>query len=115
MSFMFSGSCVGRLQLDARAGQIQEVQEARAPHQIAFFPLLAFALLSQSSYTEGGFWDTTLEVLSFVLLSVSEFGRVWVSAYISGRKTVELVTDGPYSITRNPLYFFTFIAYIGSG
>jgi hypothetical protein len=50
-----------------------------------------------------------------VLLSASAFGRVWVSAYISGRKTVELVTDGPYSMTRNPLYFFTLMAYVGAG
>jgi protein-S-isoprenylcysteine O-methyltransferase Ste14 len=83
--------------------------------KLLFFPIIAFAALSQSNYAEGGFWDTTFEVISFLLLLVGAIGRVWVAAYISGRKTVELVTDGPYSITRNPLYFFSFIAYVGAG
>jgi protein-S-isoprenylcysteine O-methyltransferase Ste14 len=83
--------------------------------KLLFLPMIAFAALSQSVYADGGFWDTTLEVVSFLLLLVGAIGRVWVAAYISGRKTVELVTDGPYSITRNPLYFFSFIAYLGAG
>ena len=41
--------------------------------------------------------------------------RVWTSAYVSGRKTHELVVDGPYSLTRNPLYFFSLLAYLGAG
>ena len=83
--------------------------------KLLFWPLLAFALVSQSVYIEGGFWDTTLEVLSFLVLLVASMGRAWATAYISGRKTVELVTDGPYSITRNPLYFFSFLGYVGAG
>jgi protein-S-isoprenylcysteine O-methyltransferase Ste14 len=83
--------------------------------KLLFWPVIAFALVSQSVYSEDGFWDTTLEVLSFLLLLVAAMGRAWSSAYISGRKNAELVTDGPYSITRNPLYFFSFLGYIGAG
>src|SRR6478672_11475946 len=39
--------------------------------KLLFWPLLAFALVSQSVYVEGGFWDTTLEVLSFIVLLVA--------------------------------------------
>ncbi|MFZ9914318.1 MAG: methyltransferase family protein, partial [Phycisphaerales bacterium] len=34
---------------------------------------------------------------------------------ISGRKNKEVVDIGPFSICRNPLYFFTFLALVGAG
>ena len=83
--------------------------------KVLFWPVIVFALVSQSTYEDGGFWDTTLEVVSFIILLVAAMGRVWVSAYISGRKDNQLVTDGPYSATRNPLYFFSFLGYVGAG
>ena len=83
--------------------------------KLLFLPAILLALVSQHAYVEDGFWDTTWEVLSFLILMVAGIGRVWTSAYISGRKTHELVTDGPYSLTRNPLYFFSLLAYVGAG
>jgi protein-S-isoprenylcysteine O-methyltransferase Ste14 len=83
--------------------------------KLLFLPAIIFALVSQHVYAEDGFWDTTWEVLSFLILTIATLGRVWTSAYISGRKTHELVTDGPYSLTRNPLYFFSLLAYLGAG
>jgi len=83
--------------------------------KLLFLPTIGFAVVSQHVYTEDGFWDTTWEVVAFLILLVAAFGRVWTSAYISGRKDHELVVDGPYSATRNPLYFFSLLAYIGAG
>jgi protein-S-isoprenylcysteine O-methyltransferase Ste14 len=83
--------------------------------KLLFLPAILLALVSQHVYIEDGFWDTTWEVVSFLILMVAAIGRVWTAAYISGRKTQELVIDGPYSLTRNPLYFFSFLAYLGAG
>lgn len=42
-------------------------------------------------------------------------GRGWCSLYIGGRKTHEIVQRGPYSVSRNPLYVFSFLAAFGVG
>lgn len=94
---------------------VKRIRKRLVVPKLLFLPVIVFALVSQSAYADGGFWDTTFEVVSFLILVVAAMGRVWTSAYISGRKNAELVTDGPYSMTRNPLYFFSFLAYIGAG
>src|SRR6476659_8409131 len=65
--------------------------------KLLFLPAILLALVSQHAYVEDGFWDTTWEVVSYLVLMVAAIGRVWTSAYISGRKTHELVADGHYS------------------
>lgn len=83
--------------------------------KLLFLPVIFFTLVSRHIYEEGGFWDTTLAVVAFFFLTVAALGRVWCAAYISGRKNSELVTDGPYSLTRNPLYLFSLAGYFGAG
>ena len=50
-----------------------------------------------------------------LFVGVGVLGRVWCSLFISGYKNDKLVIYGPYSMCRNPLYFFSFIAVIGVG
>lgn len=47
----------------------------------------------------------------FLLMMAGMFFRAWSSGYIN--KDRELATQGPYSLTRNPLYFGSLI--LGSG
>jgi protein-S-isoprenylcysteine O-methyltransferase Ste14 len=49
------------------------------------------------------------------LIFICIAGRTWCSLYIGGRKISELVTAGPYSISRNPLYVFSIIGATGVG
>lgn len=49
------------------------------------------------------------------LMAVAIIGRTWCSLYIGGRKKAMLVDVGPYSVCRNPLYFFSFIGAAGAG
>jgi hypothetical protein len=42
-------------------------------------------------------------------------GRLWSILYVGGRKNDELVVSGPFSMTRNPLYFFSTVGAVGIG
>ncbi|MCE5340608.1 MAG: isoprenylcysteine carboxylmethyltransferase family protein [Planctomycetaceae bacterium] len=50
-----------------------------------------------------------------VLVGIAVAGRLWCALYISGYKSNTLITTGPYSMCRNPLYFFSFLGAIGVG
>jgi hypothetical protein len=42
-------------------------------------------------------------------------GRTWCALYIGGRKKKVLVDQGPYSVSRNPLYLFSVLGGLGVG
>ena len=50
-----------------------------------------------------------LETGGVILILVCIVGRTWCTLYIGGNKKRELITAGPYSVVRNPLYVFTSI------
>jgi len=56
-----------------------------------------------------------LFMVGVFMLAVGSFGRMWCSLYIAGYKNKKLVTAGPYSMMRNPLYFFSMLGFIGFG
>ena len=58
---------------------------------------------------------TFLYSTGLALAAIGAAGRIWCSFFISGRKDGQLVTEGPYSISRNPLYVFSCIGLVGVG
>lgn len=54
-----------------------------------------------------------VEFLGFFLVFAAVLGRLWCTLYIGGRKDLDLCQSGPYSLSRNPLYFFSFLGLIG--
>jgi protein-S-isoprenylcysteine O-methyltransferase Ste14 len=79
---------------------------------IAFLFFLAFGA---SYWSSTPLFDQVL-FLTGVVLTVTGFcGRLWCLSYIAGRKKKVLVAEGPYSLCRHPLYFFSFVGGIGLG
>lgn len=56
-----------------------------------------------------------VEAAGMLLIAIAIFGRAWCTLYIGGRKAQQLTDTGPYSISRNPLYVFSFIGAAGVG
>ncbi|MCC4300102.1 methyltransferase family protein [Aurantimonas coralicida] len=69
----------------------------------------------QSTWSVGRSIHQGTEILSLILIGITVLGRVWCTLYIGGRKAEELVDTGPYSISRNPLYMFSFVGALGVG
>lgn len=83
--------------------------------------LLAVAILTTfgigAAYWAAGhpLMEKSLFVVGVALAGFGAAGRAWATSYISGQKLKQLVTTGPYSLCRNPLYFFSTILGIGFG
>ena len=73
------------------------------------------ALLSTGSVWQGTLVGRTMFLAGIVLAAIGMVGRIWCLTYSSGYKSSELVTQGPYSVSRNPLYFFSFVGLVGIG
>ncbi|MGI8525043.1 MAG: methyltransferase family protein [Pseudolabrys sp.] len=57
----------------------------------------------------------TIEWIGLILIVTCMLGRTWCSIYIGGKKNAALTRIGPYSICRNPLYFFSTLGAAGVG
>lgn len=77
--------------------------------------ILVFAFLSHDLYKDGALPELAFRSVALLLLFSSALGRCWTTAYISGKKGTVLVREGPYSMVRNPLYFFSFLGYLAAG
>lgn len=82
------------------------------------FVLLAFVTLLVT--TEGWehisiVFEESLYLAGVALVALCLFGRAWSLSYIAGHKDRTLITTGPYSLCRNPLYFSNFLGAVGLG
>lgn len=77
--------------------------------------IIALCIISRHSWEEDSYIILFFEALGLILIGVCTLGRLWTSMYISGYKTHNLIQEGPYSVVRNPLYFFSFLGATGLG
>ncbi|HOD34884.1 MAG TPA: isoprenylcysteine carboxylmethyltransferase family protein [Syntrophales bacterium] len=94
---------------------VSTIEKFRIPiSRLLVVALIIFILLSANRWE-----DTYVASLLFAsgcfLVAIASLGRLWCSLYIGGYKKNVLITDGPYSICRHPLYFFSFLGAVGVG
>jgi len=95
---------------------LQAVQRVRKAGVLAaLVGLTALTLVSQSQTGLDSPMHEGVEALGLAAIVFAIVGRAWCSLYIGGRKKAEIVVRGPYSITRNPLYVFSFFGAFGVG
>ncbi|HET9226117.1 MAG TPA: isoprenylcysteine carboxylmethyltransferase family protein [Thermoanaerobaculia bacterium] len=77
--------------------------------------ILILLSLGSSYWSSAPLIDQALFTLGTFLAVAGFCGRIWCHSYIAGRKKKVLVMDGPYSLCRHPLYFFSLVGGIGLG
>ncbi len=101
---------------DNSPAMLQSYQRLRRITLAVLLALIFVVLLfGQSVFPPETAVHEAIEMVGIVLIVIGIAGRLWSTLYIGGRKSRSVVTDGPYSITRNPLYVFSSIAAVGVG
>ena len=101
---------------DTSLTALQAFQRLRRLSLAALLSLVFFVLLfGQSIFRPETVVHEAIEMAGILLIVIGIAGRLWSTLYIGGRKSSSVVSDGPYSITRNPLYVFSSIAAVGVG
>ncbi|HYO11612.1 MAG TPA: isoprenylcysteine carboxylmethyltransferase family protein [Thermoanaerobaculia bacterium] len=77
--------------------------------------ILGLLVLGSSDWSNAHLFDHMLFLLGVLLAIIGFCGRLWCHSYIAGRKKRVLITVGPYSLCRHPLYFFSLVGGLGLG
>ena len=97
--------------------ELQRLQHRRKQVLIVGIAVgLALMTITDSSWRIA--WPRThrgIQWSGLLLILICILGRTWSTLYIGGQKQRELVTKGPYSVVRNPLYLFTLFGAAGIG
>jgi protein-S-isoprenylcysteine O-methyltransferase Ste14 len=83
--------------------------------RVLFVLCVPLILFTSSAWTDPGWVLESIEVVGTLLIIFAVLGRFWAILYIGGHKNEMIMQEGPYSICRHPLYFFSTLGVVGFG
>lgn len=83
--------------------------------KVAGMVLLLACLANQPLWAAQGWMITGMDMLGLMFLFAGVAGRLTCTMFLGGYKIRSLVVVGPYSMCRNPLYFFSMLGFTGLG
>jgi len=107
-SHVFSGT------VDVRKRRHKLVHKKLATHSAAFV-FMFFLLVSTSRWGGHSVLLDAWYPLGILLVGLATAARLWTSVYHAGYKVHTLLTVGPYSLCRNPMYFCNCVGAVGAG
>jgi protein-S-isoprenylcysteine O-methyltransferase Ste14 len=78
-------------------------------------PVAVVSALSTPLVPAGSWWELLIRTAAWTCFLAGAAFRFWATVYIGGRKDSVLVTSGPYSICRNPLYVGSLLLGVSAG
>lgn len=103
---------LGQLASPLNADPVSNRRRFRWRGTVAALVLVPAALLTVTStplIAESSWLARIVELFAWVTFVAGAALRFWATLFIGGRKETVLVTDGPYSVCRNPLYLGSFL------
>ncbi len=83
--------------------------------RVFFAITLPLVIFTKSQWQEGYWIFEILENLGIFLVIGAVLGRFWAILYIGAMKNRTVMDEGPYSVCRHPLYFFSTMGVVGFG
>jgi protein-S-isoprenylcysteine O-methyltransferase Ste14 len=72
------------------------------------------AVFGGTNWPKDNLWLLIMKAAGYLCVVAGLGVRTWSILYLGGRKSREVVTEGPYSLCRNPLYLGTAMLAIGA-
>jgi protein-S-isoprenylcysteine O-methyltransferase Ste14 len=83
--------------------------------RIFFLLAIPLILFTRSAWMEHDWVFDAFELVGVFMIIGAVLGRFWAILYIGAVKNKVVMQDGPYSICRHPLYFFSTMGVVGFG
>jgi protein-S-isoprenylcysteine O-methyltransferase Ste14 len=81
--------------------------------RVLIFAALTLILFTRQYWSYESALHETFDAIGYMLIVFCGMGRLYTTAFLGGFKNKQLVTYGPFSMVRNPLYVFSWLGFTG--